>query len=588
MSPFTEPESPDNAHDLLRAAMDQVFPGETAPAYVPPPITPPENRDESYVRRARSWCSKALAGRAEALAAMPPNSGRNHALYKAAIAGLRNAQAGYIDPDDVVQTLRDAALESGLSFGEIEATIGSAARKATRDGPEEPPIDGAREQGNASDGFEGLEVDTVTGEVKTPAPPVVIDEEAFWTARPELDHVRTFARARRCSPWAVLGVVLGRVVTATPPFVVLPALVGSYASLNLFVALVAPSGGGKGAAESAASDCVDVGEIETATVGSGEGIGHLYAHREKGEVVRDRDAVLFTVPEVDNLTALGNRQGATLMPQLRSAWSGERLGFSYADKNKALPIERHTYRMGLVLGVQPGRAAPLLDDSDGGTPQRFVWLPTTDPEAPDMPPATPAKHVWAFTTAQWAGGIPDPFGSGQDLYELPIPDEVRLQVGMHALDRLRAQNAEALDGHTMLARLKVAAALALFAGRKNVTLEDWALSDTVMKVSQRTRDGIVSYLSSKARQNNVAKGEAEGQRAVLVADRVAEESAKRVGRRVMSLVRRGPEGMARSEVRRLLAHRDRQYFEDALERLFDAGQLLVETGEKGERLKAAE
>lgn len=48
------------------------------------------------------------------------------------------------------------------------------------------------------------------------------------------------------------------------------------------------------------------------------GIAHLYAHRERGEVVRD--AVLFTVPEVDDLTALGTRRGATLLPQLRSAW----------------------------------------------------------------------------------------------------------------------------------------------------------------------------------------------------------------------------------------------------------------------------
>ena len=39
----------------------------------------------------------------------------------------------------------------------------------------------------------------------------------------------------------------------------------------------------------------------------------------------------FSVPEVDTLTALGNRQGATLMPILRSAWSGEQLSFAYAD-----------------------------------------------------------------------------------------------------------------------------------------------------------------------------------------------------------------------------------------------------------------
>jgi len=180
-------------------------------------------------------------------------------------------------------------------------------------------------------------------------------------SRPVLEHIRVFARARMCSPWAVLGVVLARVVASVPPFVVLPPVIGSAASLNLFVALVGASGGGKGAAE----DAVTLNGPDVATVGSGEGIAHLYAHREKGEVVRDRDAVLFTVPEVDNLVALGQRQGSTLLPQLRVAWMGERLGFSYADKAKALPIPRHSYRMGLVLGVQPGRAG-LLNDADGG------------------------------------------------------------------------------------------------------------------------------------------------------------------------------------------------------------------------------
>lgn len=414
-----------------------------------------------------------------------------------------------------------------------------------------------------------------------------VDEDVFWSCRPELDHIRTFARARRCSPWAVLGVTLARIITATPQWVVLPALVGSYASLNIFVALVGPSGGGKGAAESAAADCLDMEDVETATVGSGEGIGHLYAHREKGQVIRDRHAVLFTVPEVDNLVALGARQGATLMPQLRSAWSGEKLGFSYADKNKALPIERHTYRMGLVLGVQPGRAAPLLDDADGGTPQRFLWMPVTDPDAPDEAPPVPKPLPWALT-GQWkAADAFAPSAGGIELCEMPIPDEVRQQVGRASLDRLRAQT-EALDGHSMLARLKLAAALALLDRRKHVTMDDWELSAQIMTVSNRTRESVVTYLSSKARQANQAKGEGEAQRAVMVADRVAEEAVKRVARRVLSHLRKHPDGMARHELRKVLASRDRQYFEEAVDRLSEAGTAVAQATEHGERIKVSE
>jgi hypothetical protein len=31
----------------------------------------------------------------------------------------------------------------------------------------------------------------------------------------------------------------------------------------------------------------------------------------------------------------------------------------------------------------------LIEDADGGTPQRFVWLPTDDPDAPDEPDEAP-------------------------------------------------------------------------------------------------------------------------------------------------------------------------------------------------------
>src|SRR4051794_32688935 len=71
--------------------------------------------------------------------------------------------------------------------------------------------------------------------------------------------------------------------------------------------------------------------VQTVTVGSGEGFVHQFVTRKAGELSRLRDSVLFSVPEVDTLTALGNRQGATLMPILRSAWSGEQLSFAYAD-----------------------------------------------------------------------------------------------------------------------------------------------------------------------------------------------------------------------------------------------------------------
>lgn len=55
----------------------------------------------------------------------------------------------------------------------------------------------------------------------------------FWQARPELALIHRWAKARRASPEATLGLVLARVVAAVPPFVVLPPLIGGEVSLNL-------------------------------------------------------------------------------------------------------------------------------------------------------------------------------------------------------------------------------------------------------------------------------------------------------------------------------------------------------------------
>jgi hypothetical protein len=196
----------------------------------------------------------------------------------------------------------------------------------------------------------------------------------------------------------MLGCVLARVVAGIPPTVVLPPLVGSHASLNLFVALVGASGAGKGGAGGAAADWLTTDPPTfTATLGSGEGLAKMFAykHRAKGTTgpwiqTGLRASVVFDAPEVDNLTALTTRNSSTLLPQLRSAYSGEELGFSYADPVKAVRLRAHRYRLCLTLGVQPGRGKALLDDTDGGTPQRFIWLPTGDMHAPDELPESSA------------------------------------------------------------------------------------------------------------------------------------------------------------------------------------------------------
>jgi len=513
---------------------------------------------------ATAYGSAALAREAATVGGQTEGE-RNDTLNRAAFALGQLVHAGHLTTDDVRDTLTEAGQRCGLSLTETERTIASGLRAAEgkpRDkvpDPNAPKINGGVD---AIDSIAREVINTDTGEVTD----TTVD---FWDARPYLAHLRLFALARMCSPWAVLGVSLLRALAVVPPNVVLPGLVGGSGSLNLFAALVGRSGAGKGAAESAAADAIRWPAIYTASVGSGEGIAHQYAHRGKDDVIMDRFSVLFTCPEVDTLAALGSRQGATLLTQLRSAFSGERLGFGYADALKRIPIERHGYRLGLICGVQPEKAGPLINDSDGGTPQRFIWLRATDPAITATPPEQPAP--WPFKTPEW-NLLPVDLNDG-GRRRIPVPDQVADLVRNSAAARARDEG-DALDGHALFAREKVAYALAVLDGRAVMTDEDWQLSGVVMAVSDRTRAGIQNTLTIKERQAE------EGRKAVIAGRAVATDEAviEAATRRVVANIRRylaADLEIGWSDLRRKVG-RDVAYLGEAVHRLAAIGDIRDE------------
>lgn len=455
--------------------------------------------------------------------------------------------------------------------------------------------------------------------------PVVTQEveDAFWSARPVLAHVRAFALARRASPWATLGVVLIRVVAATPPRVVLPPLIGGVASLNLFAGLVGRSGDGKGAAMAAGTEAVDLGPLgmlngtvifAVHTPGSGQGIGHAYARYEKGlGMVRYAESAVFDLAEIDHLAGLSGQSGSTLMPELRRLYMGERLGHLYVDVHKRVEIAAHTYRAGFIAGIQPARAGVLLDDADGGTPQRWLWFPVAYPHAdkrpaepapwqwqpptwvPDTVPAfpEPATPVYAPAMACKPGEAPPPVQPvmptvAQHRVTLAVPECAASAIDVAHLARARG-GGDPLDGHKLLCREKVAAALAILDGRPEVNVEDWELAGVVCDVSDATRDGAVAVLRTKAAGQNVAKAQSEAVRAVVVEDAKEAHAVARVAHAVLRHLAAADEWVSRKDLRAKLAGRDRGHLDAALDHLLGAGQVEAEEvpgqGQNGTRYR---
>lgn len=301
------------------------------------------------------------------------------------------------------------------------------------------------------------------------------------------------ARAQMGSPWAVLGVIIADTIAATGPHVRLPALIGGYGSLNVLIGLVGGSAGGKGTAEAIAKEFftvvdhqdnpVDVPELP---LGSGEGIAELFTRRdtqsdETAKATPDR--VKFRVPEIDSLTAASSKKESTILPVLRQTFMAEPLGHTGASKDTTRNVKAHTYRLAVVMGIQPRRAVGLLRDADGGTPQRVLWLPVDDAGAPDATPAKPAHF-----TIRLPDGTRGSADYGNNPVTVTVPDKVVKLVRSNRLRRLRGEPSEGLDGHLLFTGEKVAAALALMDGRVNVTDEDWDAATAVIEKSTATRE----------------------------------------------------------------------------------------------------
>ncbi|ADG80463.1 hypothetical protein TPAU25S_03990 [Tsukamurella paurometabola] len=388
--------------------------------------------------------------------------------------------------------------------------------------------------------------------------------EEFWNERESLQRIRDYARERLAGPWAVLGVVMLRAIANTPPNVVIPAMVGTPASLNLFVGFVGPSGHGKGVSDGVGRRYwTPAAAVPEFPVGSGEGLAAAFQPDDEG--TPELEAAIFSTSEVDTLKALGERSGTTLFPALRQIAMGEQIGQKNAKAETTRVVRAQTYRACLSVGIQPERAGTLLQDAGGGTPQRFVWLPVSDPHAPDeaiddiepLIPEAPGQLV------------PAP---GEDVYAIPFPDVARAAVRQHRLRVLREDpDVDPLDGHALLTRCKVAVALMLIEGRTIVSDDDWRLAGDVLKKSNSVRAGLIEATETAARIANRARALAAAERETVIEDR----QVRRAADGILRYLRNHDGPQARSAVRCSIKSNLRVDFDTALTVLVDAGDIAV-------------
>jgi hypothetical protein len=198
-------------------------------------------------------------------------------------------------------------------------------------------------------------------------------------------------------------------------------------------------------------------------------------------------------------------------------------------------------------------------------------MPAIDPDA--SMPGHDAPQPWT-----WPGfaGLRHSDAFGQ--CEMTIPGHVADQLRQRRVAILQGR-ADSIAGHDGLARLKIAAALACLDGRLEVRDEDWDLAGVVHDVSVATRTAVGQELSKVRRKANVAAGEAEAARAVIVDEGREEAAIRRVSRGIERRLTHRGAATAR-EIRVAANSRDRGYIEVALDRLLATGRIQVAANSK--------
>jgi hypothetical protein len=155
----------------------------------------------------------------------------------------------------------------------------------------------------------------------------------------------------------------------------------------------------------------------------------------------------------------------------------------------------------------------------GGTPQRFLFFSTVDPDPPGVDELIEHPGPLHWSVPQ----ITDPDVNAQGVnihtvgrrWKFAVADSVAMAVRQGHLDRLSGRSG-GLEGHANLVQLKVAAVLGALDGRITITADDWDVAGTITTTSARVRDWLLSRIAAAQDRADDLSNERAAKRAEVV------------------------------------------------------------------------
>lgn len=411
----------------------------------------------------------------------------------------------------------------------------------------------------------------------------------FFDQTEVLQHIRAAAHSRLLSAPMLLMQVLARVLLEVPPGWLLPAVVGSPASLNVGFAVVGLSSAGKSSSLNVAGELLGLDQ-ETMIKGIGSGEGMIDAFFDVIKIegkntpqLKTKPHILLTVDEVETLQKLLDRSGSTTGSLLRTALTGGTLSTTNAAASgRSRHLPQLVYRLVTIVAVQPALSGVLLDGENAGLPQRFLWFGGKDSSLPpiaDLPdwPGALSWDLWSDLHLE--------FGPRHRTIE--YPDHVKGEVRQAQHDGQSREDADPLKGHLMLTRLKIAAALAFLHQELDIRDQWWELAGVLSDASVQVQEYCRTVLTAEAAKRSDQKARQAGRSKVVENTATEVELARRksVSENIMTKVTAaGAVGVRRGQLRNTFHDRDRTTFDHVAELLVESGQIRSEEIEKNGRV----
>lgn len=318
-----------------------------------------------------------------------------------------------------------------------------------------------------------------------------------------LGKLLEYARANSVPPVGFLLVTLVRIAAASHPITVDAGL--GPTPLNLFLVLVGDSGMGKDTVIGKSANAYAMKrtgfpqEPVRKPLGSGESMVSAFVPPADDKDDPDPETnprVLFVEEEITNAETLMKRDGSTLRANLLKLYTGG--DFGNATKTSLDTVAGGTYSTGLIIGAQRGKLGALLDNPDDGLPHRFLWTELVDPNRPRTKPnPSPTLETVQFPKA---GTVIQACGTARKL------------VAQKTYLRLTKGYTGGLDSHLVLARIRLAASLAILRGHaqeQGFTDDDWRRAGALVAYSKRVRQSCHAQLQTSAVVKQMTREEAE-------------------------------------------------------------------------------